>query len=88
MPHYKRERFLGRAKGGLHQGQIVPGALRDALHGAGFIDVDCYPVTMTVPGLHSPKVNMWASKLFDRWTLGIVGMFFAESYCVVFRKPL
>jgi ubiquinone/menaquinone biosynthesis C-methylase UbiE len=87
MPHYARERFLGRKTSELHQGQIAPAALRDALAAAGFIDVDCYPVTMSVPLFHSPWLNFRLGKIFGRFTLDPLSMFFAESYCVVFRKP-
>lgn len=87
MPHYARERFLGRRSSDLHQGQISPGALIDALRGAGFKDVVAYPVTMSIPLLHSPKLNVAFGKLLGAYSLGPVGMFFAESYSVVFRKP-
>ena len=87
MPHYARERLLGRKTSELHQGQIGPAALRDALRSAGFIDVDCYPVTMSVPLFHSSRLNFFVGKFFGRFTLDPVSIFFAESYCVVFRKP-
>jgi SAM-dependent methyltransferase len=87
MPHYRRERFLGRKSSDLHQGQIAPLALCDALRSEGFIDVDCYPVTMSIPLLHSPRANFLAGKFFGRFTIDPLSMFFAESYCVVFRKP-
>lgn len=88
MPHYERERFLGRHTSDFHKGQIAPGALRDELHTAGFIDVDCYPVTISIPLLRSARMNLLFGKFFTRFTLGPIGMFFAESYCVLFRKPL
>lgn len=87
MPHYERERFLGRKTSELHQGQIAPVALCDALRIAGFSDVDCYPVTMSIPLLHSSRLNFLVGRLLGRYPLGPIGMFFAESYCVVFRKP-
>lgn len=87
MPHYERERFLGRHSSEFHQGQIAPGALRDTLTAAGFIDVDVYPVTTSIPLLHSARVNLLFGKFFARFTLGPISMFFAESYCVLFRKP-
>jgi len=87
MPHYHRERFLGRRKSDFHQGQIAPAALRDTLKKAGFIDVDCYPVTMVFPLLHSAKANRLLGRVFSKFTLGPIGMLFAESYAVVFRKP-
>ncbi len=86
MPHYERERFLGRTTSQFHQGQIAPSALRDTLLSAGFIDVDCYPVTLSVPFFHSPHLNRWLGNFLGPWKLGLFGMFFAESYCVLFRK--
>lgn len=88
MPHYERERFLGRRSSEFHKGQIAPVALRGELLAAGFIDVDCYPVTISIPLLHSARINLAVGKFFARFTLGPVSMFFAESYCVLFRKPL
>src|SRR3989338_4660102 len=88
MPHYERERFLGRKTSEFHEGQIAPGALCDEISAAGFIDIDCYPVTTSIPLFHSAWANLLFGKLFARFTLGPVSMFFAESYCVLFRKPL
>ena len=88
MPHYERERFLGRRSSEFHEGQITPGALRDTLVAAGFIDVDCYPVTTSIPLFRSAPLNLFFGKFFARFPLGPISMFFAESYCVLFRKPL
>lgn len=88
MPHYERERFLGRRSSEFHEGQIAPGTLRDELLAAGFIDVDCYPVTISIPIFHSALLNLAVGKFFARFTIGPISMFFAESYCVLFRKPL
>ncbi len=88
MPHYERERFLGRKTSDFHSGQIAPGALRDELLAEGFIDVDCYPVTTSIPLLRSAVLNRLFGGLFARFTVGPVSMFFAESYCVLFRKPM
>jgi SAM-dependent methyltransferase len=87
MPHYERERFFGRKSSKFHKGQITPGALRDQLLAAGFIDVDCYPVTTSIPFVHSASLNLTVGKFFARFTLGPISVFFAESYCVLFRKP-
>lgn len=87
MPHYERERFLGRGTSDFHGGQIAPGALVDSLRTAGFIDIDCYPVTVSIPLLHSPGANRLLGNFFARFTVGPLSMFFAESYCVLFRRP-
>lgn len=87
MPHYARERLLGRAKSPLHQGQIAPRILSDMLTKAGFATVECFPVTMTVPLLHCHFANQLIGKLFAGRRLRPLGMFFTESYCVIFKKP-
>jgi SAM-dependent methyltransferase len=87
MPHYERERFLGRKTSDFHHGQIAPVALKDTLHEAGFIDVDLFPVTVSVPLLRSAILNRLFGAILARWKLGPFGMFFTESYCVLFRKP-
>jgi ubiquinone/menaquinone biosynthesis C-methylase UbiE len=87
MPHYERERFLGRRTSEFHLGQIAPGALCDELRAEGFIDVDAYPVTTSIPFFNSAWANLLLGKFFANFTLGPISMFFAESYCVVFRAP-
>lgn len=87
MPHYQREQLLRRAKSDLHQGQIAPTTLQGVFLEAGFIDVDCHPVTMVFPLLHSALANKYLGKLFEGRPLGFFGGLFAESYCVTFRKP-
>lgn len=87
MPHYERDRFLGRKKSDFHQGQIAPAALMETLREVGFIDVEAYPVTMSVPLLHSPRANLLLGKLLAPFPLGLFGAIFAESYAVVFRRP-
>src|SRR3989338_1720163 len=87
MPHYERERFLGRKTSDFHRCQIAPAALMDTLRKAGFIYIDCFSVTVSGPLIHSAKINLWLGKLLGPFRLGLFGMFFAESYCVLFRKP-
>jgi SAM-dependent methyltransferase len=88
MPHYARERLLGKVSSELHKGQISPLYLREMLKSAGFIDVDCYPVTVSVPIFHSPKLNLAFGRLLAPFRVGFLAGIFAESYCVVFRKPI
>lgn len=88
MPHYARDRFLGRAKSEFHQGQIAPAVLMQELRNAGLIDVDMYPVTVSIPLLNSASVNLAVGKFLAPYALGLFGMTVAESYCVLFRKPL
>ena len=87
MPHYERDRYLGREVSKFHTGQIAPAALMQILREAGFIDVACYPVTLSIPLLHSARLNYAVGKLLGPYRLGLFGMAFAESYCVLFRKP-
>jgi trans-aconitate methyltransferase len=87
MPHYKREKFLRKGKSTLHHGQIAPDELKALLHEAGFVDIHMFPVTMVFPLLHSARLNKLVGILFETKAIGRVGSFFAESYCVTFRKP-
>lgn len=87
MPHYVREKMLGKEASQFHSGQIAPGTLRAILHDVGFMDIDCYPVTVSIPLLHSARLNLILGRLLGRLPLGLFGRFFAESYCVLFRKP-
>lgn len=87
MPHYSRERIAGRKLSELHKGQITPLQLRTLLKSAGFIDVDCYPATISVPFFHSPQLNLLLGRILAPFRVGILAGLFAESYCVRFRKP-
>ncbi len=87
MPHYQRERLLGRKVSALHRGQIEPGQLIALLRDAGFMDVVAYPVTVSIPLLHSAKWNARIGRFLDQYPLGPIGMMLSESYGVVFRKP-
>ena len=86
MPHDERDRFFGRSKPEIHRGQISPVALKELLQRNGFIDVELYPVTMSVPVLHFGWLNMTFRKFFSGKALGPIGMLFSESYAVLFRK--
>lgn len=88
MPHYAREQIAGRKLSELHKGQITPVRLTALLRSAGFIDIDCYPVTTSVPLFHSPRLNMLLGRLIGPFRVGILAGLFAESYCVKFRRPL
>lgn len=87
MPHYTRDRLLGRKTSALHQGQISPRDLTRELVLAGFVDVRCYPVTISLPLFHSARANTQLGKIIGEGPLGPIGAFFAESYLVTFRKP-
>lgn len=87
MPHYRRERFLGRRTNDLHKGQVSPVALKDIFHTSGFIDLDIFPVTASVPLFHSAFLNRRLGRILGQSQLGPFGMFFAESYCLLFRRP-
>ena len=87
MPHYTRDRLLGRTPSALHQGQIAPQELARELTSAGFVDVQCFPVTISLPLLHSAKANALLGHIIGTGKIGPIGAFFAESYAVTFRKP-
>lgn len=88
MPHYERERIMGRETSVFHRGQISPEALRGMLLEEGFEITRAYPVTFSVPLLHSALANRIAGMLLRRFPLGPFVAQFTESYCVAFRKPV
>jgi SAM-dependent methyltransferase len=87
MPHYGRQRLLGRMNSKLHEGQIAPQEFKALLSRAGFIDIDCYPVTISVPVLHSPRANFFLGNRLAPRRITHTSSFFAESYAVKFTKP-
>ena len=87
MPHYTREKLLRRKTSALHGGQISPITLVALLRDAGFEDVVAYPVTVSIPLFHNASLNLHVGKILSNYPIGLLGMFFAESYAVVFRKP-
>lgn len=87
MPHYERERLLGRDSSLFHQGQIAPEAFRGMLLEEGLEVTKAYPVTVSVPLLHSAFANRLAGWVLRRFSLNPFIAQFTESYCVAFRKP-
>jgi ubiquinone/menaquinone biosynthesis C-methylase UbiE len=87
MPHYDRDKLLGRRSARFHTGQINPEALIGLFEEAGLEVVGAYPVTMSVPLFHSAWLNQTLGKLFAGARLNMISEFFAESYCVIVRKP-
>lgn len=87
MPHYRRERFLGKRSSQFHRGQVSPPTLMRIFREAGLIDLDCFPVTTSVPIVRSAFLNRFLGRILGSSQIGPFGMFFAESYCLLFRKP-
>lgn len=87
MPHYDRDRLLGRKAQRFHTGQINPDALSGLFQESGLVVEGVYPVTVSVPFLHLPWLNHLFGKFLQSWRLNWFSAFFAESYCVVVRKP-
>ncbi len=88
MPHYERERMLGRTSSAFHEGQIAPEAFRGLLLEEGFEVTKAFPVTVSVPVLRSALANRFAGWVFRRCSVNPFSAMFTESYCVAFRKPL
>lgn len=85
-PKYIRSKLIGRGISSLHQGQISPRDLVALLKSHHFTDIACYPVTMYVPALHSPRLNTLLHSLCFWMKLNWFTELFSESYCVTFRK--
>jgi trans-aconitate methyltransferase len=87
MPHYERERMLGREVSMFHQGQIAPEAFRGMLLEEGFEVTSAFPVTVSVPLLRSAFMNQLAGWVLRKFSLNPFSAMFTESYCIAFRKP-
>ncbi len=86
-PHYKRDEMLGRKASRFHMGQITPAALTGLFTQAGLTVQGVYPVTISVPLLHSPLVNKLVGKFLQRYQVNMFTGFFCESYGVHIQKP-
>lgn len=86
MPKYLRAKILGRKIPALHRGQVSPKKLKKLLKKHGFHDIEVYPITTSFPLLHSAKINKLLHKIFFRHRLNFLSQFFAESYCIKFKK--
>jgi len=86
MPHYERDKIVGRTASRFHLGQITPSALSGLLEDSGLTVVGMYPVTMSFPLLQSAFFNRFLAWVFGKRPLNVFSAFFAESYCVVIAK--
>ena len=85
-PKYMRNKILRRTISHFHQGQILPRRLAKILVDSGAGDVRVYPVTFSFPLVQSVFLNKLLHKLFYKIPLNFMSQFFAESYCVTFKK--
>lgn len=86
MPHYKRDKLLGKKISKLHTGQITPKELKNLLQAQELQDISFYPVTVSVPLLRLPLLNLFLHRIVYRRRLNWFSSFFCESYTVKFRK--
>lgn len=83
-PKYARYKILGRQVPAMHRTQISPGDLVTLMKTRGFKDIELYPVTMVFP--RSILISKIMYRLFYSIKLNFFSQFFAESYCVKFKK--
>lgn len=86
-PHYDRQRLLGIPFSYFHKWQVTPEVLVALLEDAGFTDIAVYPAAMSFPVIHFGWTNRLLYGVIGRGPLNKFSEFFAESYCVRFRKP-
>lgn len=78
----------GRSSRTLHNGQIYPVALARFLRQSGLVVEQTCIATATVPLINSAPFNELVYRLLKRVPLFFPFTLFAESYLVMFRKPL
>ncbi len=87
MPHYQRDKLLGRSVPEFHRGQITPDDLARQFREVGLRVEGVYPVTISVPLLQSAFMNRFMGKILCRFPMNPISAFFSESYLIVFTKP-
>ncbi len=85
-PKYLRKRLLRQSTSDFHRGQIHPNQMGKMLARNGCRNIEIYPAVMSIPVLRSPLLNKLAHKMFYKHRLNFISKFFAESYCVKFKK--
>ncbi len=85
-PKYWRSKILRRPLKDLHKNQISPLKLKRLLRQNGFLSVKIYPAAMSWPFWPSARMNLRLYRLFGGLPLNFISQFFAESYCVCFKK--
>jgi len=86
MPKYLRNKLLGKKVADFHKGQIEPNMLVKLLNKYGVKDTITYPAAMSFPVLKSAKINQFLFDIFSKKHLNFISIFFAESYCIKFKK--
>tara|TARA_Y100000310_G_scaffold341747_1_gene441913 strand:- start:11045 stop:11773 length:729 start_codon:yes stop_codon:yes gene_type:complete len=85
-PKKIRSKLSGRKLSKLHQHQIKPTDLKKLLRGKEFAILDIFPVTLNVPVIHIAAFNKILFYFFGKRRLNFISNFFAESYCIHFKK--
>jgi SAM-dependent methyltransferase len=88
MPKPFFNQMRGRQVAALHTGQITPRNLARILTESGLIVDKVRIATATLPGFGSARANGWIYALLKHLPLFFPLSLLAESYIVIFRKPL
>jgi len=85
-PRYFAYRLMGRKIPAMHQGQISPKELLKLLSSHGLKPLALFPVAVTVPFFHNPRLNWWAFKILSVLPWTPLNLIFCESYGLIFIK--
>ena len=88
MPKPFFDRLRGRAPRALHGAQIDPAVFTRLLRGSGLVVERVHIATATVPLIGSARLNEFAYRFLKHFPFFFPLSLLAESYIVVFRKPL
>jgi ubiquinone/menaquinone biosynthesis C-methylase UbiE len=88
MPKPFFDQVRGRKVATLHTGQIAPCDLAFILEHSGLIVEKIRIATATLPGFGSAHANSWVYMLLKHSPLFFPFTLFAESYLIMFRKPV
>jgi ubiquinone/menaquinone biosynthesis C-methylase UbiE len=88
MPKPFFDQVRGRKVATLHTGQIAPRDLARILEHSGLIVEKIRIATATLPGFSSARANGWVYMLLKHLPLFFPFTLFAESYLIIFRKPV
>jgi len=77
---------MGRHIPEMHRGQVEPAKLAELMAKYGGKEIAVYPVALSWPFWCSAEMNLMLYEIFGSRRLNFISKFFAESYCVVFKK--
>lgn len=81
-PHKRSQKRLGK----IHQFQFSPKEFTSTLTASGFTVLKIVPATLHFPIIRIPLLDKFLFSLFGNKKMNVISSFFAESYCIHFKK--